>query len=132
MKPSVRSRWFNTATVKDPRVFDDQAKQEFRTECDVNVILARYEEPRPWRNAPVLQYGDFASAPDFLGAQLLVKAAEEQFNALPGRVRDRFNHSALEMLRFLGDKANLEEAVKLGLCNPPPPPAPTPEPPKAS
>lgn len=140
MKPRVRSRWFDTAKVPGVRCADDLAKQEFKQECDINVILARYDEsPRARPGAPVLRFGEFAEAPeDFLAAQLLVKEAEEKFEALPAAVRERFGHSPVQLLRFLSDPLNVDEARKLGLVNPAPPappaapapPAPAAEPPK--
>lgn len=118
-KPVVRSRWFDTSTVGGLVFAESLTRQEFRDECNINLILSRYDEspPRPWqgRAPPVLRYGDFAESPDFLGAQLLVKQAEEQFMSLPAAVRERFSHSPARFLEFVNDRANLEEARKLGL-----------------
>lgn len=131
--PVVRTRWFDTSTVGGLVFAESLTRQEFKDECDINRILARYDEspPRPWqgRAPPVLHYGDFAEAPDFLSAQLLVKQAEEQFLSLPATVRDRFGHSAENFLRFVHDPANKDEARKLGLLKAEvevPPPAPPP------
>lgn len=124
MAPKVRNRWF--IFKHPPMTFDDQAKQEFKEECDINVILARYDETGPRPGAPLPRFGDFAEAPDFLAAQLLVKQAEEHFASLDVRIRDRFNHNPVALLSFLGDPANRDEAVKLGLVQAPPPPPPEP------
>lgn len=120
--PLVRSRWSPPLPVK-PVKWDEVTKQEFANECDINVILARYDQVEP---RPGLRWGEFADAPeDFLAAQLLVKNAEERFNSFDARVRERFKHSPVEMLRFLSDPANKAEAIALGLVQAPPP-----EPPK--
>lgn len=124
--PVVRSRWFDTTTVPGTPVGPGLTKQEFKDECDVNLILRRYQDapPRAWSNPPRLRYGDFAEANDFLDAQLLVKQAEEQFNSLPAELRDRFANSPSRFLDFLHRPENAAEARKLGLLNPEPPPPP--------
>ena len=128
--PRVRNRWFNTANCRTIESFDDQAKQEFKDECDINVIFMRHPEgPPAWSSPPNLTYGDFAQAPDFLDAQLLVKAAEEQFLQLPVKLRDRFQHNPARFLDFVHDKANLNEAKVLGLLKAEDPPVPPPPPP---
>lgn len=139
----VRDRWFNTASVGTLIFIDDLTKQEFKNECDINYVLARYRDapPRPWANPPTLRYGDFADAPDFLGAQLLVKQAEEQFNSIPAPVRERFGNNPANFLEWIHKPENKDEARRLGFLKaevaPPPSPssssAPSQEPPlKAS
>ena len=132
----VRDRWFNTSSVGTKVFGESLTKQEFKDECDVNIILSRYNDspPRPWTNAPTLRYGDFAEAPDFLAAQLLVKEAEALYNSMPAPLRDRLGHDPARFLDFVHDPANREECRKLGLLRPdaplpPAPPAP-PEPTK--
>lgn len=131
--PRVRNRWFNTSTVGGVVFSENLCKQEFKDECDINKVLARYREgpPRPWASPPTLRFGDFAEAPDFLGAQLLVKQAEEQFNSLDVRVRDRFQHNPVRFLEFIHDPKNFAEAKALGLlrAEAEPPSAPPPVPP---
>lgn len=129
--PRVRDRWFNTSTVGTLVFSENLTKQEFKDECDINLILARYQDspPRPWGNPPTLRYGDFADAPDFLAAQLLVKEAEELYNSVPVQLRDRLGHNPANFLTWLKDPANKAEARKLGLFvpePPAPPAAPTP------
>lgn len=135
--PRVRDRWFNTSTVGGILFAESLTKQEFKDECDINIIMGRYatSPPRPWASPPMLRYGDFADAPDFLGAQLLVKRAEEQFMTLDGKVRERFGNDPARFLAFVHDPKNLAEARALGLLKaeaapPPPPAAPPAEPPK--
>lgn len=129
--PRVRSRWFDTSTVGGIIFGESLTRQEFQPECDINLILARYDEspPRPWRGSPPqLRYGDFAEAPDFLSAQLLVKQAEDQFHQLPVAMRERFQHSPVEFLRFVHDPKNRDEGVRLGIFKAPEPPPPAPPP----
>ena len=121
----VRDRWFNTSSCGTLIFSESLTKQEFKDECDINIVLGRYQEVRPWQHPPTLRFGEFAEAPDFLGAQLLVKAAEDQFLSLPAKVRDRFQHSPARFLEFVHDPNNIAEARSLGIFLPEaPPPAP--------
>lgn len=135
---------FRTAyTKRDPALGSQsfvgvasKTQQQFRDECNINSIMARYEStgvmPQPWRNPPRPQWGDFASAPDFQAAQDLILRARDQFASLPAKVRTRFNQDPVALMRFLADPANRDEAVALGLKNPVAPPEPPPAPSKDS
>ena len=63
----------------------------------------------------------------FRQAQETVIAAAEAFAALPSRVRQRFNNDPAELLEFLADESNREEAVFLGLIEKPEPQESAPE-----
>lgn len=97
----------------------EMTQQHFKDECDVNVMVRRFGRevwtPRP--DAPVGRYGDFAEAPDFLEAQLLLNRAAAQFNSLPAKVRRRFDNDPAKLLAFVGDKSNTDEARELGLLS---------------
>lgn len=97
---------------------EEGAKQEFRDECDVNVIMRRVLASGEALPEGVGTYGDFSDAVDFLEAQLVVKRAEEQFMSLPSRVRDRFNNDPAALLDFVHGARTperLAEARELGL-----------------
>lgn len=100
------------------------ARQEFRDEADINNIIKRYQatgvlvDPSiPRSRRPV--FGDFSSAPSYQQAQDLVIRANEQFDALPVELRERFNYDPARLLAFLDDPKNREEAVKLGIIEAP-------------
>lgn len=116
-----------------------KTQQSFKDECDINLIMARYRStgvmPPPGRSPPVAQFGDFASAPDFMEAQNTLLRAQASFDSLPVKVRDRFNYDPVKFLEFLSDAKNADEAEALGLLSPeavarraaaraPPPPTP--------
>lgn len=92
--------------------------QEFKEECDINTIMARYVQTgvAP-TDARMASYGDFAEAPDFQEAQAILLRAGEQFAALPGPVRARFENDPVKFLEFVHDSKNLDEAFKLGLLS---------------
>lgn len=104
-----------------------RTKQEFKDESDINNIMKQYVNygvlPTPARNA---MYGDFTQFTDLLDAQLQVKDAENLFNMLPATVRERFKNDPNNLLTFIADSNNREEAINLGLITKP---EPAPEPP---
>lgn len=106
----------------------DRTRQEFREECDINNLMRRFEAtgvmPQPWKAPPVANWADFASVPDYLDAQNLLIQARDSFLQLPARVRARFDNDPAQLLAFVANDANREEADKLGLLKPTPPAPP--------
>lgn len=94
-------------------------KQAFKDEVDINNIIDKYMRTgvEPATAAVVGEYLDLSKIPDYEGALQTVIRAEEMFMELPAKVRDRFRNDPGELLRFLSDNANYEEAAKLGLLD---------------
>ena len=92
------------------------AQQQFRDECDINMIVRRFgvtgELPT---TAAMPSYGDFSGITDYREALDAVRAAEASFMALPARTRARFENDPQQLLEFLAVDANRPEAVELGL-----------------
>lgn len=61
------------------------------------------------------QFGDFTSVHDFHTAQNILAESTQLFEQLPAQLRKRFENDPGQMLEFLGDENNREEAIKLGL-----------------
>jgi len=98
-----------------------RTKQSFKKDADINFIVSKAVRTGllmdPVQAAARKQiFGDFASAPDFLTMQNRVASVTSAFEALPAEVRNRFNNSASELISFMADPANAEEAVSLGLA----------------
>lgn len=100
------------------------ADQSFAAECDINTIMARYAKTgyltdptkRPTRQ-PFFE--DVSMAPeDYLEAQTVLRDAQRAFYDLPAKVREMFENNPAELLDWLQDEKNHEEARKLGLMNP--------------
>lgn len=100
-------------------------QQCFKDECDINVILRRFENGgavESFNDRPA-SYVDTSEVPDYHSAQNLLIEAQVVFNELPTKVRKRFRDPA-DLLSFLADSSNLEEARELGLCKPSEEPSP--------
>lgn len=104
--------------------------QSEKDNCDINTIVKRFGVTGivPGRSAEPLPNGTYAESFDLQSAMNVVRQAQESFDALPARVRERFHNDPVEYVDFLKDKDNLEEARKLGMVKPevkpPEPPAP--------
>lgn len=96
-------------------------QQQFAEDADINVIVRRFgltgEVPEDFRTP---KYGDFTHVSDFQTALNTVKEAEEEFMRLPAEVRARFQNNPQELLTFVENKDNRDEAIKLGLIPKPP------------
>jgi len=95
-------------------------KQSPKEECDVNYIVAKYKETGllpPSQREP--RFGDFSNVRDYQSSLNAVIAAQEAFDELPAIVRKRFSNEPAELLAFLEDPRNKDEAIKLGLVEAP-------------
>lgn len=95
--------------------------QSLRDEVNVNSIMLKYHQTGNITHIAKVKgtYGDVSEVPDLKEALEQVKVADEAFMGLPSKIRARFNHSATNMLDFLRDSSNDEEAIKLGLKSSP-------------
>jgi len=95
-------------------------QQSFREDSDINVILERFnitgELPSGSSGEP--RYGDFLETPvDYKSALDVVMGAQSAFNALPARLRSRFDNEPSKFVDFVSDDRNRAEAIELGLLD---------------
>lgn len=95
---------------------DDKTKQSFGDECNINIIMHRYEKTGIIESGNIHppQYGE-CSAFDFQTSQNIIIQAQNMFNALPAAIRSKFDNDPHTMLGWCDDPQNHQEAVKLGL-----------------
>lgn len=113
-------------TAFDNADMPTMTQQQFVDEVNINTIVERFgltgEMPDDFR-AP--EFGDFSDVVDFQTAQNAVLAASDTFMSMPAGLRARFGNSPQQLMEFMADKANIDEARKLGLLAPlPVPPSP--------
>lgn len=128
----LRDKDGNVVMTKNGRPVVDPGKsltkQEFTKECDINVIIKGFEKTGvlPVANlegvfADVSQIGGYAEG------LRLVTEARDAFMQLDPEIRERFKNDPQQLLAFIEDANNYDEAVKLGLIEkkeaPPPDPA---------
>jgi len=97
-------------------------QQHMKDECDINRILKKYQKDGILRH--VAKYGGrYEDLPDNIDYQASLNAvmeAQEAFISLPSSVRGRFDNDPARFLAFVGDPANENELIALGLASPRP------------
>lgn len=95
-----------------------KTKQEFKDDCNINLIVARFQETG-LIDVPVHEifYGDFSEVKDYAQAFEIVSTVGEFFGRLSADVRRRFNNSPEEFLRFASDPNNEAALVDLGIVS---------------
>jgi hypothetical protein len=63
------------------------------------------------------QYGDFTGIGSYQDALNRVISADAAFMDLPSAIRARFGNDPQQLLNFVQDDANYDEAVKIGLIS---------------
>lgn len=94
-----------------------KAQQHFKDECDINYVLNNFGIDALSVSPLQPRYGDFSDVVDYHSALNAVIAAEDEFMALPAKIRSRFDNDPAKLIDFLENPANREEAESLGLVN---------------
>jgi len=93
-----------------------RTQQHFKDETDINNILRMFNITGQLpKKALTPQYGDFSGVLDYHTALNAVIAAEDEFMTLPAQLRARFDNDPQELVEFLNNPNNLDEAQSLGL-----------------
>lgn len=93
-----------------------KTKQNQKEESDINNIVRKFgltgQLPS---NVKMPQYGDFTEVTDYQSALNQVISAQTAFMAMPAEIRKRFHHDPQELLEFVSDERNRQEAEKMGI-----------------
>lgn len=118
-KPPRNNNWLRRRVTLHTPADAVGAKQSFKTECDINFIMQKYQKTGAIThfNTRQPQYG-YAAAVDFREALDIVKTGTEVFNALPSSLRTKFENDPALFLEFVQNPANADEMVALGLREP--------------
>ena len=106
-----------------PRTFafettgESMTQQQFKEECDVNNILAKYRKTGLVTHLAKHsgQFGDFSSIEDYRTSLDKLTTAQKSFEMLPSELRNKFNNDPGQLIEYLADEKNDEEAIKFGL-----------------
>lgn len=94
------------------------AQQHFKDECDINNILRQFNITGLIPESPLSpRYGDFTGIGDYHTALNQVIAAEDEFMTLPATLRARFENDPAQLINFLDNPENYNEAISLGLVD---------------
>lgn len=133
---SIRAN--GTKRVRTINTLPTRTQQQFKEQCDVNNIMAKYKKTGSIthiRNAQEGVYMDLTEIPDLLTARLQLQQAETAFLSIPATIRNKFENDPVKLISFLSNPQNHQEAISLGLMvkrddeqpkndDTPPPPTP--------
>lgn len=96
---------------------DSMTQQIFKEECDINNILARFDEQTLAEHnaANPGGYGDYFDVQDYHTSLSQVRKAEEMFASLPSKIREQFANDVGLFIDFVADEENRERMLELGL-----------------
>lgn len=102
-------------------------RQEFKEECDINTLMAKFDEhvhggPNGLMSMdPAAMYVDLTEMPrDLMEYHEYMFRAENAFMSLPAVVRKEFDNSAHAFAEFAADPENLSQMRTWGLAAPEP------------
>lgn len=106
----------------DPQ--QDRTIQSFKDSSDINIMLERFGVRKVAAQPQELEYynGEFDSELTYAAALDQLRTANNAFATVPAELRARFDNDPGKFLGYINDKANADEARKLGLLKPLPPP----------
>lgn len=114
---------------------EEITQQHMANEVDINTIVSRFIKTGQLGNPMdkrVPMFGDISHL-DFQTMQNAIVDIDNKFSSLPAKYRNRFGNDPYQMLRFIDDKSNEAECIKMGLLpgtieDDAPPASPTPAP----
>lgn len=125
VKEKFRTRFNRYPRVQfsapDNPLEERRTKQEMKDECDINLIMARYNKTGvlpPSAREAFARYGDFTDVPSYQEMYDRVLAAEEGFASLPSHVRAKFNNDPGEFIASVETDEGQKLFVELGLAKP--------------
>lgn len=93
-----------------------KTQQQYKESCDINNIIKTYASTGelPLSNK-VGKFMDVSNVSDYQTALETVYNAQKAFDALPSHIRTKFENDPNQLIAFLEDDKNYDEAQKLGL-----------------
>lgn len=92
-------------------------QQQFAEDCDINCIISKFTKTGLLTHVKESQgsYGDFLKIPDYQTSLNLITQAQSDFNLLPPQLRSKFQNDPNNLINYLSQPQNQDEAIKLGL-----------------
>jgi len=94
-----------------------KTQQQFKDETNVNKIIAKYTQTGELQHLRKNKgvFADMSNLGSYQESLNLVLKANQSFSELNAQTRNRFGNDPQQLIDFLADDSNRDEAVKLGL-----------------
>lgn len=118
----------NPAFYLDCSDLPSLTRQEFADDCDVNKLMAKYEQTGILPTLPngEPRYLDVSDVPDLMQAHAILQEATASFMSLPATVRRDFDNDPMKFIAFAEKPENLPKMREWKLA-PPAPVEPAPQ-----
>ena len=123
-KPSQKHILRKNGSLKISSLNTDPSltQQQFKDECDINNIIKTYSQTGVLPvSKKVGAFLDVSNVTDYQTSLQTVYEAQRAFDALPSKIRTRFENDPNLLLAFIEDDKNYDEALSLGLLEKPKP-----------
>lgn len=108
--------------IRDPKINTGPGftVQEDKDKVDINNIVAGHRKTGAINHLAQGEpfYGDVSQISGFQEALDVVNQANELFMQMPAKARDKFANNPNNMIKFLQDPKNIDEAIQLGMVVP--------------
>lgn len=99
-----------------------RTQQHFKKDTNINSIMKKYKKSGllvdpSIKPTAMPQFGDFTKVEDFHSLQNRLCEIQSYFNSLPVEIRTKFKNDPHQLMAFMNDEANHEEALRLGLID---------------
>jgi len=95
-------------------------QQQWKDSTTIQGVLAKYGfNPNQNRQPPGITLDSSMSSNSYHEGLIMIQKAQETFMQFPVKIRERFNHNPVELLKFIEDPKNAQEAIKLGIAQKP-------------
>lgn len=103
--------------VRKHIIDESLAKQSFADECNINLIMARYEKTSILDHVNKYNgnYESYENVQDYHSALCQVINARQAFDDLPSKIRARFNNDPGQFLAYANNPDNKPGMKELGL-----------------
>lgn len=127
MKKTTKKRPNGSLRVMHGIEGPGRVEQCHRDLVDINSIMAKVKRGHmvPIRTGSPL-FGDFTNGTTFHDMNNRILDAQDQFMTLPAAIRQEFQNDPGQLMDFLNNPENLDEAIEMGLLEPSPADEPTP------
>jgi hypothetical protein len=113
----------NPALYLDCSNLPSLTRQEFAEECDINILMAKYEKTGilPSNvNANEPRYLDVSDVPDLMVAHQVLQDATTAFMSLPATIRRDFDNDPIKFINYAENPENIEKLREWKLAAPAP------------
>jgi phage internal scaffolding protein len=113
----VEIRENGTRRVYTDNSIPSKTDQSFKEECDVNNIITRYKKTGQLTHLARTQgkYADVSEMKDLQESFQTVAQARDTFETLPAELRKKLNNDPVQLMEYLSNPENDDEAIRYGL-----------------